>query len=110
MARLIVKNWREFQHYKDRSPEWIKLHKKFLDDYEFQCLPLASRALAPMIWLLASESHDGSIPYDLAKIAFRLRTTATDIESALKPLITAEFLTLEQDASDVLADCKPDAS
>ena len=51
-ARIRPKNWHSFQHYKDRDPTWIKLHKKLLDDYEFQSLPLASRALAPMLWLL----------------------------------------------------------
>ena len=57
---LITKNWAEFQHYKDRSPPWIKLHKELLDDRQYQSLPLASRALAPMLWLLASETKDGS--------------------------------------------------
>jgi transposase InsO family protein len=33
---------KRIQHYKERSPRWIKLHRKTLDDYEFQCLPLAS--------------------------------------------------------------------
>jgi hypothetical protein len=58
MAQYRVKNWAEFQHYKDRSPPWIRLHRSFLDDYDFHCLPVASRALAPMLWLLASENKD----------------------------------------------------
>ena len=33
-----VKNWDEFQHYKDRNPPWIKLHNHLLDDYEFEML------------------------------------------------------------------------
>ena len=32
-ARLHIKNWGEFQHYKKRNPPWIKLHKKLLDDF-----------------------------------------------------------------------------
>jgi hypothetical protein len=52
---IVPNNWAELQHYKDRSPPWIKLHKKLLDNFEFQSLPVASRALAPMLWLLASE-------------------------------------------------------
>lgn len=107
MARLLVNQWGEFQHYKHRSPPWIKLHKKILDNYDYQCLPLASRALAPMIWLLASESDDGSIEYDPIKLAFRLRTSEKEIEDAILPLINNGFLI---DASGMLAGCMHDAS
>ena len=107
MSRLVVKNWKDFQHYKDRAPPWIKLHKGLLDNYEYQRLPLASRALAPMIWLLASESDDGSVEYDCDKIAFRLRITKAEVIDAIKPLVSAGFLSVIEDASDVLADCKP---
>lgn len=108
-ARLHVKGWSEFQHYKDRSPPWIKLHKGLLDNYEYQMLPLASRALAPMIWLLASESEDGSVDGDPDKLAFRLRTTRKEIEQGLKPLVESGFLVANHSASDLLAVCKSDA-
>lgn len=88
----IVKNWTEFQHYKDRSPPWIKLHKGLLDNYDFQCLPVASKALAPMIWLLASEDLDGRVDCAPEKLAFRLRTNTDDVNAGLKPLIDAGFL------------------
>lgn len=106
-SRLSVKGWRVFQHYKDRSPAWIKLQKSLLDDYEFNCLPLASKALAPMIWLLASESDDGSVSADVKWIAFRLRWPERDVIDGLKPLISAGFLI---DASNALADCYQGAS
>ena len=99
---ITVKSWLDFQHYKDRSPPWIKLHKSLLDNYEFQCLPVASRALAPMLWLLASESNDGEIPSDMKKIAFRLRMTEKEVVEAMKPLIDAGFLVVD---SCLLADC-----
>lgn len=106
MPRLTVKNWNDFQHYKDRSPPWIKLHKSLLDDFEYQCLPLASRALAPMLWLLASESTDGSFDANTKKIAFRLRTTEKEVIEGIKPLIDNGFLIPD---SDALAECKQDA-
>lgn len=105
MASIRVKNWAEFQHYKDRSPPWIKLHKTLLDNFEYQCLPLASRALAPMLWLLASESNDGLIDADFKKLAFRLRTTEKEVEEAIIPLITNGFFLGD---SDVLAGRKQD--
>jgi hypothetical protein len=106
-SNLIVKNWREFQHYKDRAPPWIKLQKTLLDDYDFQCLPIASKALAPMLWLLASESMDGSIPSSPDRIAFRLRWPIADVVSGINPLIEKGFLI---GASIVLADCKQHAT
>lgn len=106
MSRLTVRGWESFQHYKDRSPPWIKLHKTLLDNYEFQRLPLASRALAPMVWLLASESSDGSIDADIDKLAFRLHQSAEEIAEGLKYLIEKDFLI---DASGALAGCLRDA-
>lgn len=104
---LTPKNWHEFQHYKDRSPAWIKLHRGLLDDYEFSRLPVASRALAPLLWLLASEYADGKITASTDEIAFRFRTTERELVAALKPLIDKGFFIT---ASAVLADCKRGAS
>lgn len=109
MKKLHVKDWHLFQHYKDRFPPWIKLHKGLLDNYEFHRLPDASRALAPMIWLLASESNDGSLDYDEDKIAFRLRLSVNQLKEALEPLINGGFLRLEGDDSAALAERKRDA-
>ena len=106
MARLQVKGWSEFQHYKHRSPPWIKLHKSLLDNYDFQCLQLASRALAPMFWLLASESADGGFDADMRALAFRLRTDESTVKNSLIELIEKGFFI---DASGALAECKQDA-
>lgn len=105
-----VKNWKEFQHYKDRSPTWIKLHKYLLDDYEFHSLPVASRALAPMLWLLASEYEDASsgvIEGTDQKICFRLRMSVEEFVKAIKPLIEKGFIISD---STVLAEPERDAS
>lgn len=100
MEYLQVKNWSRFQHYKHRKPPWIRLYRDLLDDHEFYSLPIASKALAPMIWLLASDTVEGKIEYDLAQISFRLRMSCTDFESALKPLLDKGFVSL---ASKVIA-------
>jgi len=102
---LTPKNWSSFQHYKDRSPSWIKLHKGLLDDFEFNRLPLASRALAPMLWLLASEYEDGNITASTDEIAFRFRLTKSDLEDALSHLIDSGFFI----ASGPLAERKQSA-
>src|SRR5262249_50068586 len=100
---LKVKNWETFQHYKDRKPPWIKLHRDLLDDYEYHLLPVDSRALAPMLWLIASEALDGCIHPDIEALAFRLRTASADLTAALNPLIDKGFFILERGASELLA-------
>lgn len=107
--KIRPRNWGDFQHYKDRSPPWIRLHRSLLDDFDFQRLPVASRALAPMLWLLAAESKDpktGEIDATPARLAFRLRMTEREISESLKPLIDGKFFETFQDASNALADCE----
>lgn len=100
--KITPKNWQSFQHYKDvhyangARPAWIKLHHKILDDFEFQSMPVASRALAPMLWLIASEDRNGIVDADPEKLAFRLRWTGSDISDALSPLIGKGFFEVVQ--------------
>lgn len=101
--KIGPKNWASFQHYRNRNPPWIKLHKQLLDNYEYQCLPIASKALAPMLWLIASEDAAGIIDAEAAKLAFRLRLTATELAEALKPLLDSGFFEVVQAASKPLA-------
>lgn len=99
---LKPKNWSKFQHYRDRCPPWIKLHRDILNDRIFASLPIASKALAPLLWLLASESKDGSFDAAIDELAFRLHIASKDIEQGLKPLIDNGFFV---DASTMLAPC-----
>lgn len=103
---LQPKNWAVFQHYKDRCPPWIKLHRDLLNDRVFMCLPLASKALAPLLWLLASESKDGTFDGSLDELVFRLHITPKEYEDGIKPLIHKGFFVV---ASGVLADSYQDA-
>ncbi len=106
MEYYRVKNWDDFQHYKERNPPWIKLHRALLDDYEFCSLPDITKGHLVLIWLLAS-SLNGRVPAELGWIQKKI--------SALKPpdiplLIRTGWLIPEQDASKPLAECKQDAS
>ena len=103
--KLSPKNWRDFQHYKDRSPPWIRLQRSLLDNYDFHCLPVASRALAPMLWLVASDEVDGVINKTVNELAFKLRMSVAELVDALKPLIQKGFFFCEEDDSNLLADC-----
>ena len=98
---LQPKNWAVFQHYKDRCPPWIKLHRDLLNDRSYMRLPIASKALAPMLWLLASESKDGVFDGSLDELVFRLHITEKDYQAGVKPLIDNNFFTV---VSGVLAE------
>lgn len=101
---LRVKNWDRFQHYKDRSPPWIKLHYSTLDDYAWSHLPDASKAHLMGIWLLASR-NDGRVPNDAAWLGKRIGARS---KVDMTVLVRAGFLerdastSAEQDASEAL--------
>lgn len=115
---MKVKNWSRFQHYRNRKPPWIKLHRTLLDDFDFVALPLASKALAPLLWLIASETSDGSLPDEAHILAFRLRIPESVIVEGVNALIDRGFLDGEhlpcepclRSASAALAPCLHDAS
>lgn len=104
---LTPKNWKSFQHYKERAPSWIKLHKGLMTDFEFVRLPVASRALAPVLWLLASEYEGGAIDASLEKIAFRVHMRVEELQEALTPLIDSGFFESSEMLAKPLAECLP---
>lgn len=79
-----VKNWKKFQHFKDRRPPWIKLCRDLLDDPDWHELSGDEAKALVMIWLVASE-NDGNLP-DNRKLAFRLRIDERQVETLLKYL------------------------
>lgn len=105
MRYLRVKNWADFQHYKDRNPPWIKLHRALLDDYEFAALPDVSKGHLVLIWLFASQ-NDGRIPEDAKFLQAKLSLKGLP---DLEMLIIKGFLIPEQNASVMLAPCEQGA-
>lgn len=57
----LVRNWSNFQHYKDRDPPWIKLHFSILSSEDWVTLDDASRVLAIACMLIASRNQ-GQVP------------------------------------------------
>ena len=101
MQWLTVKNWAEFQHYADRNPTWIKLHRALLDDYEFCALPDHAKGHLVLIWIFASQ-QGGRVPADPQFLKKKLGLNR-DVD--LSQLVTAGFLIADpaQDASEPLA-------
>lgn len=100
---IRIRNWSHFQHYKDRRPPWIKLHREMLDDPDWHALPGDSAKVLISLWLIASDADctDGTLP-DMRKLAFRLRMPEKTVAQHLIKL--SQWL--EQDDSEVLSSCK----
>ena len=94
---IRVKNWSQFQHFKDRKPIWIKLYRELLDDIQWHELDAKSSKVLVMLWLLASED-DGNLP-DIKTISFRLRMPESEVNACVSRL--SHYL--EQDASTVIS-------
>lgn len=78
---LRIKNFEKFQHFKDRSPPWVKLYRDILDDPDWHELEPEAAKVLVMLWLIASEdeSKQGNLP-EMKKLAFRLRIEQKRLE------------------------------
>jgi hypothetical protein len=104
---LRVKNWKQFQHFKDRKPPWVKLYRDLLDDVEWYEMAGEDFKFLVGLWLLASESEgpDGELP-PLKGIAFRLRVServARDRISRLNHWLVGSCEALRQDNINVIS-------
>ena len=84
---LAIKNWTKFQHFKDRTPPWVKLYRELLDDPDWHDLDGDSAKLLVNLWLVASEddTKNGLLP-DPRKLAFRLRMSQAELNQGLAKL------------------------
>lgn len=109
IPHIRVRNFKKFQHYKNRRPPWIKLYNDLLEDYDFGRLQDASKWLAIGIMLLASR-YDNHVPADPEWIGRQLSCSdSVDLD----PLLSAEFVETcgcEHCASASLACCKQSAT
>jgi hypothetical protein len=114
-----ARNWDSFQSYKDRNPPWIRLHKRLIDDINFQKMNADARALLPMIWLLISEDADpvsGMLRLGYEELSFRLRQPEKIIKAAMQEIVKAGFLERINDDNtecyindtEVLRNCHPE--
>lgn len=111
---VAVKDFESFQHYKGRTPPWIKFYNALLDDYRFLQLSDSARSQLMLIWLVASR-HRNRIPNDEKYIAEAIHCTS---KLQLSRLVDSGWLYFanddpvaerKQDASKSLADCPQNA-
>ena len=84
---MRIKNWAKFQHFKNRRPPWIKLHREILDQRDINVISDRSFRVLINCWLLASEDREleGILP-TIQDIAFRVRIEEKYIVESLQEL------------------------
>lgn len=84
---LKIKNWNEFQHFKDRNPPWIKLYRENLYRRDIMSLSDRNFKILVCLWMLASEdkNKEGNLP-EISDIAYKLRLSENDVTKAIKDL------------------------
>lgn len=100
--RYMIKNWEDFQHYKNRNPPWIKLHFELWTSKDWVMLADASR-LALIVCMMLGSRSKGIIEDNVDYIR---RVAHLDKEPNLKPLIDSGFLIpIDEPLADA-SDCK----
>lgn len=99
---MRVKDFAKFQHFKDRTPPWVKLYRDILDDPDWHELDPEAAKVLVMLWLIASEdeSKQGNLP-NIKKLAFRLRIEQKRLE---KLCIKLSHWLIQDDIS-LISDC-----
>jgi len=103
---LKIKNWKKYQHYKDRNPPWIKFYHSILDDYIYSCLQDDSKLLLITLLLLAGKTNN-KIPYDIKWIQNK---SMIKKKINLKELLSSGFVFVDDGDSNLIADEYQDAT
>jgi hypothetical protein len=94
-----IRSWEKFQHYKDRAPPWIKLHREILSSRTWVMLDDNAKALAIACMLLAADT-DNKVPADPAYIK---RVAYLQTTPDLTPLVETDFIELINENGTSLA-------
>ena len=97
MAHYRIVEWSRYQHYKDRDPPWIKLHRDLLTSQTWVMLPDAGRALAVACMLVAAGTEN-RIPADPNYLK---RRAYLNKDPDFAALVEVGFLELVNDSNDV---------
>jgi hypothetical protein len=97
MAHYRIIEWAKYQHYKDRDPPWIKLHRDLLTSQTWVTLSDASRVLAIACMLIAAGT-DNKIP---TSPEYLKRRAYLNKEPDFAPLVAAGFVELVNDDNTV---------
>lgn len=92
LTHLQVRNWKLFQHYKFRSPPWIRLYCAHYKDWEFMALSEVERWRIVACWELASEDENMLGLFPDSEESFKHLWHISEPEPVLEPLVATGFI------------------
>lgn len=95
MAYYAIAEWKKYQHYKDRNPPWIKLHRDLLTSRTWVLLDDASRVLAIACMMIAAAT-DNKIPCDCDYVR---RVAYLNSMPDFIPLIECGFIEIQEEST-----------
>lgn len=100
MTTISIKNWEQFQHYKDRDPPWVKLYRDLLTSESWVLGSDLSRVVQIASVLLAPR-YGNKIPlrFGLLKKVMSLDCEEEQFNSAVQHLCDANFFEIQSDAN-----------
>lgn len=112
---IEIPRWREFQHYKDRDPKWIKNYQRLLHNADYRRLSGHQRGVLHGLWMLYA-SCGRQLPLDTASISAQLGLRVSSLQ--LASLNHAGFILIlsstalaqsrEEESRKTLASSKPE--
>lgn len=88
---LSVTNWHEYQHYRDRTPIWVKFYVEILHDEKLKKLPIPTRLLWDQMLLLAA-TFQNSVPNSPELIAELTGIPPETCREAIQDLLQGRWL------------------
>jgi hypothetical protein len=92
---ISVRNWRRFQHYRDRNPPWVKNYTELLSDEAYLALPGGTRSVLHGLWLAYASSR-ARLSADTGSLTRRLNLRVT--KRQLEVLVQAGFIEIVDSA------------
>ena len=106
---FCVRDYEKYQHYKNRTPPWIKLYNRILDDDDFEDLPDTTKYHFLAITLLASRTNN-KMKYDPAYIKRKISAKTNVNLNLLRKSGFIDLIAGEDTDSNALAERYQDAS
>lgn len=92
---LSVTNWRKYQHYRDRTPTWIKFELEILHNEKLKALPIPTRLLWDQMLLLAA-TFQNSVPNSPELIANLTGIPSEACREGIEQLLKGRWLREKQ--------------
>lgn len=109
MTYLSIPNWQKYQHYRDRTPVWVKLHVESINDAKLRSLSLEAR----LVWhemLKLAATFQNAVP-NSPEVCGNLAGIETGIwREACEELIRKRLLRVKQTRRGASRPASSDAS